>query len=228
MNEIAEVLNSIWYIDKDKIKNLDIGKQFLNKIPVYISIFDIRDVKILWANKYFLDELGFTKDCLKKVSLECLIDLVDRSSKLNLINTLKYFRDNKNEVNTAIFKIKTPKNKWVWLLSRNAVYKKDPDGSNRSIISYATEINSETVRNQLEKLIKEEDDLRNIELIHLLSARERDILQLIVNGYTDKEISTSLNISIHTTKTHRKRIINKFNLKNTASLVKFAIENGLV
>lgn len=228
MNEVAEVLNSIWYIDKDKIKNLDLTKQLLNRIPVYISIFDIRDVKIVWANRYFLTEFGFTKNCLKKVSFECLFDLLDKSSKLNLINTLKYFRDNKSEVNTALFKIKTPKNKWVWLLSRNAVYKKNADGSNRNIISYATEISSDDVKNQLEKLIKEEVDLRNLELAQLLSSREKDILQLIVNGYTDKEISVVLNLSIHTTKTHRKKIIHKFNLKNTASLVKFAIENGLV
>ncbi|MBA7545868.1 hypothetical protein ES705_38246 [subsurface metagenome] len=67
----------------------------------------------------------------------------------------------------------------------------------------------------------------NLPLISSLSRRELDIIRFISKGFTDKEIAIKLHISIHTTKTHRKRIIQKLKVKNTASLVKFAVENGL-
>ena len=58
-----------------------------------------------------------------------------------------------------------------------------------------------------------------------LSSREMDIARLIMEGYTNTEISDMLFISIRTAETHRKNILAKLNLKNTASLVKYLMEN---
>lgn len=58
-----------------------------------------------------------------------------------------------------------------------------------------------------------------------LSSREMDIARLILSGCTNTEISEKLFISIRTAETHRKNILAKLNLKNTASLVKYLIEN---
>lgn len=58
-----------------------------------------------------------------------------------------------------------------------------------------------------------------------LSSREMDIARLIMEGYTNTEISDKLFISIRTAETHRKNILAKLNLKNTASLVKYLMEN---
>ena len=58
-----------------------------------------------------------------------------------------------------------------------------------------------------------------------LSSREMDIARLIMEGYTNTEISDKLFISIRTAETHRKNILAKLRLKNTASLVKYLIDN---
>lgn len=58
-----------------------------------------------------------------------------------------------------------------------------------------------------------------------LSSREMDIARLIMEGYTNTEISDKLFISVRTAETHRKNILAKLNLKNTASLVKYLMEN---
>lgn len=50
-------------------------------------------------------------------------------------------------------------------------------------------------------------------------AREIDVIRLISTGMTDKEIGEKLKVSIHTAKTHRKRILKKLGLRNTAALV---------
>lgn len=62
----------------------------------------------------------------------------------------------------------------------------------------------------------------------LISARERSILKLIAEGLTDAEIGDTLSISLMTAKTHRKNLLAKLNLRNTAQLVRFAVQNGLV
>ncbi len=61
-----------------------------------------------------------------------------------------------------------------------------------------------------------------------LSGRETEVLQLIAEGKTVSEISNQLFISGNTVTTHRKNIMRKLNLHNTAELTKYAIKNKLI
>jgi two-component system response regulator NreC len=61
----------------------------------------------------------------------------------------------------------------------------------------------------------------------LLSNREREVLQLIAEGKTNKEIAVKLNLSVYTVDSHRGKIMEKLNLHSTGELVRFAIKNGL-
>ncbi len=61
-----------------------------------------------------------------------------------------------------------------------------------------------------------------------LSKREKEILILIANEYTNAEISEKLYISQYTAETHRKNILRKINAKNTAGIVRYAIQHGLI
>jgi two-component system response regulator NreC len=64
--------------------------------------------------------------------------------------------------------------------------------------------------------------------IDLLSNREREVLQLIAEGKTNKEIATHLNLSVYTVDSHRSKIMEKLNLHSTGELVRFAMKHGLV
>jgi DNA-binding NarL/FixJ family response regulator len=61
-----------------------------------------------------------------------------------------------------------------------------------------------------------------------LTRREREILKLIAEGYKNKEIADYLCISKKTVETHRANLMRKLDLHNTAALVAFAMEKGLV
>jgi DNA-binding NarL/FixJ family response regulator len=61
-----------------------------------------------------------------------------------------------------------------------------------------------------------------------LSLRERDVLQLVVEGRTNAVIAHKLSLSIKTVETYRARIIKKLKVKDTVELVKFAMRHGLV
>ena len=60
-----------------------------------------------------------------------------------------------------------------------------------------------------------------------LSAREREILQLVAEGKTSAQIAKALHISPHTVATYRSRLMRKLGVGDVAGLVKFAIQHGL-
>jgi DNA-binding NarL/FixJ family response regulator len=60
-----------------------------------------------------------------------------------------------------------------------------------------------------------------------ITPREREILRLIAKGYTSKDISAELNLSIKTTENHRTNLMRKLKLHNAAALTRFAIEQGM-
>lgn len=61
-----------------------------------------------------------------------------------------------------------------------------------------------------------------------LSAREIEIIQLVAEGLSNKEIAERLFLSVHTVTTHRKNIMSKLGVNNTAGLVMFAIRQNLL
>ena len=64
--------------------------------------------------------------------------------------------------------------------------------------------------------------------LDLLSSREREVLQMIAEGKTNKEIANSLNLSVYTVEAHRGRVMEKLNLHSTSELVRFALRSGLI
>ena len=60
-----------------------------------------------------------------------------------------------------------------------------------------------------------------------LSARELEVIEYVAKGFSNKEIADQLFLSVHTVLTHRKNLMNKLGLKNTAGLVVYAVQNGL-
>ena len=61
-----------------------------------------------------------------------------------------------------------------------------------------------------------------------LTLREKEVLQLIAQGKSNKEIATLLNISVNTVAVHRARLMETLNLHRTAELVLFAVKKGLI
>ena len=64
--------------------------------------------------------------------------------------------------------------------------------------------------------------------LDLLSSREREVLQMIAEGKTNKEVAGVLNLSVYTVDAHRGRIMEKLNLHSTGELVRFAVRKVLI
>lgn len=83
----------------------------------------------------------------------------------------------------------------------------------------------ETEEKHLSNSLKIEKQVSNLTE---LSSREKEILVLIAHEYNTAEIAEKTFISLNTVNTHRRNLLSKLNAKNTAGLVKYAVENGLV
>lgn len=64
--------------------------------------------------------------------------------------------------------------------------------------------------------------------VELLTAREREILQLIAESHSTKEVAQKLNISVKTAENHRTNLMKKLDLHDVAGLTRFAIQHGLI
>jgi len=68
----------------------------------------------------------------------------------------------------------------------------------------------------------------NLISIPTLSSREKEVLALIADGFTNPQIASKLFLSMHTVDSHRKNLLTKFEVNNTASLIKLASKYNLV
>ena len=86
----------------------------------------------------------------------------------------------------------------------------------------------------LDRIRKESIDVEDLEKLHLscdpihLSARETEVISLIAEGFTNGQVAEKLFLSAHTVTTHRKNIMSKIGVNNTAAMVMYAVKTGLV
>ena len=79
-----------------------------------------------------------------------------------------------------------------------------------------------------------EDYLRQLQArgltdsFHLLTDREKEVLQLLAEGRTNKEVAALLQVGVSTIETHRGNLMQKLNLHNTAEIVLYAVRKGII
>jgi DNA-binding NarL/FixJ family response regulator len=86
-------------------------------------------------------------------------------------------------------------------------------------------LNSKASETLLESFIKNAEES---EEDTVLTSREREIVQLLTEGKTNKEIASLLNISVRTVEAHRAAIMNKLGINSLAELVHYAIRNNII
>ena len=204
-----------------------LNSNILNNIDAFIFIFDFEQMRPVWINDFFNKKMGFAQDDLKNSTSEDFMALFHPQSLQQFVHRMQHFAETENDAPKSVYQLKTKNNDWIHILICSKVHKRNPDGSIKYLLGYGVEL-KETELNRHVKIMKGLNrKCGHISMLNKLSSREMEMIHFISKGLTDKEIADKLKISIHTTKTHRKRIISKLGLKNTAALVKFAVENGI-
>ncbi len=142
------------------------------------------------------------------------------------IDILKEFKEKKNSCKTIVLSSYEDTNliKEVLKLGANGYLSKQCASENivKAINSvYNGEYYfSDTIKEKIVAKFKTDSD-------NSLTKRELEIMKLIIQEHTTKEISKQLTISVNTVETHRKNLMKKLNIKTTIGLAKYAIENKL-
>jgi DNA-binding CsgD family transcriptional regulator len=128
----------------------------------------------------------------------------------------------------APYKCKSKEGDYIWLLGRCRVIGRNKDNTSILYLNAAIEINEKFQgHNQILDLLKENKRLLNENTVLKLTRREREVLNFLARGDCAKTIGKKLNVSELTIISHRKNMLRKLKMQNTASLVNFAAENGL-
>jgi DNA-binding NarL/FixJ family response regulator len=80
----------------------------------------------------------------------------------------------------------------------------------------------------LSGFLNRESPLESDESENILTAREREVIQLLAEGKTSKEVAVTLNLSVKTAETHRTNLMRKLDLHSVADLTRYAVRNGIV
>jgi DNA-binding NarL/FixJ family response regulator len=89
-----------------------------------------------------------------------------------------------------------------------------------------TYLSEQLPREEILGLIRRGETLPNP--VERLTPREREVIQLVAEGYTNRQIAVKLSISVKTVEKHRYNLMDKLNMSDVTALVRFAVANGIV
>lgn len=94
------------------------------------------------------------------------------------------------------------------------------------VFNGATFISDQLPRTEIEEYVRRGELLESP--LDQLTPREREVLQLVAEGNTNRQIAVMLTISVKTVEKHRYNLMDKLNIRDVAGLVRFAIENNVI
>lgn len=93
---------------------------------------------------------------------------------------------------------------------------------------FTTRVSQMVLDGFLDRDPRPENDANNDEGSDVLTGREREVIQLLAEGKTSKEVAVTLNLSVKTAETHRTNLMRKLGLHSVADVTRYAVRNGIV
>lgn len=191
-----------------------------------ISVFDIKRNKFHYCNDSFKNVLGYNSREIINGGWEFWYKKINPAEVWGIKSEIEFliqksFSEKHSKMLSFTYHIKDLYNKWCFLnhdLSLRQI-KKD-----LIIINYFYDISQ---KERIEYFLGTKTQV-SLNKDITISKREKEVLQLIAEGFSSKQIAEELYISNHTAIAHRKNLIEKFKVKNTAQLIKEASRSFLM
>ncbi|MDN3690134.1 LuxR C-terminal-related transcriptional regulator [Cyclobacterium jeungdonense] len=192
-----------------------------------ISVFDKRNKEFLYHNDSFKTILGYSKQEMTRGGWDFWFQKIkpDELSGIrpvfeSIIQNPDFF-NGRNAVPSFSYHIQDTCREWFLIQHQVSLLIKS---CNELLISYLYDVSyKERIENIFSRF---RFSVQN--RTWAISNREMEVLQLIGEGYSSRQIADRLYISIHTAISHRKHLIEKFAVKNTAQLIKEASKSYLI
>lgn len=203
-------------------------------VIIYINALerpgDIRSFHNLWMNQPGCDLIGCSQKRISHLGYDFFSRIIhpDDLKQLDLSIKTNYRLGTAKEY-MMMLRIKCRKcSQYKLFCCIKTVIETFGDGSLKTVFVKATEINGLTHPYDLNNPIRHvKEEIEDIAPSFHFTPREKEILQLIINGEDDRDIASHLYISYQTARTHRNNMLRKSGMKNSAALVAMAVASGI-
>jgi DNA-binding CsgD family transcriptional regulator len=217
----------------------------LNAGPSLIIIADMRTSEYVHVTRNCEQLLGYTAEEIRQAGMEHLVNLIhpedidDYKEAVKVVwefllalpaEKRKYYKT------SADFRVKVKAGAYKRVLQQNTPLQTDKAGNIVLLLMVFTDISHLNHQKGVSAaIISTENDgylvweARDTQLKKQLtfSRREREIIKLLAEGFSSKQIAETLHLSEYTVSTHRRNMLDKTNLPNARALVNFAISRGM-
>ena len=230
-NKVAELKKEITLLKE----RLAFFKDIVEKAPGFLYINEIGKIgnentmRNVYLNKFAIETTGYSQEEADELGSEYFRKVLHPDDFEVINQSIDFLRSiSDDNVFGGICRSRPKGKDYIWQIGRTRVFKRNPDGTPLQFLNSAIVLNDEFhSQNQMIDLLKENKRLINENAVLKLTRREREVLKLLSKGDCAKTISKKLNVSESTIISHRKNMLKKLNLHSIATLVNFAVENGL-
>lgn len=202
-------------------------EDILHHVPAMLYKADTLQDTISWCNRRMEEMTGFTFGEMNSLGLEFFRQLLHPDDFELTGIARQSFRNNKNTFGGLTRVRKKGEKEWRWLVGQAVPFSRDEQGGVKEVICALLDLTmAMDTHNQLADAMSEMLRRQNETLLSKLTAREKDVLTLAVQGLNNKEIANQLSLSRYTIETHRKNIRLKLKVRNTTELVAMARKIG--
>ncbi len=199
----------------------------------YFNIIKLPEFKICFLSPTIKDVLGYEpyELTLKKIYSLIHPDDYERTLKstIHMLDFAFKFKDKLEPFKNVLsieFRIKHKKGFYKRILSQNCIFNTGPEKNEFKALSFNTDVSfyHEYLHGDTGKSIRRMEEKLNIPDRKInFTLRELEILRLLALGNSSEQIGNLLNISKHTVDTHRRKMLAKSGLSNSAELIAFAL-----
>jgi DNA-binding CsgD family transcriptional regulator len=233
LNKIESLFELLHSLEEESIelkKEIAFYKSLLNPPDTFIYINDLVQMKKLWSCDNYELLTGYTLEEAAAMGADYFQNAYHDEDKKVFLESKKNIEENPGSSTWhGVYRIHTKNNQKLWIYSVGKILKYDK--KNRPWLTLGVGINiTDKIEKEMQliQLMQENLSLKHETIKELLSGREKEILKQLTLGYSSRQIADKLCLSRHTIETHRKNILKKTELKNTAELIKLASHNGWI
>ena len=209
-------------------KELGYYEKIIQNVDAIILLLDLITPRILFVNDKYEEITGYPLKQGDKITFEEIRALYHPEDSSYLSEVQKHLINNPDSSYNAFYRLKKSDGSFLWLYTSNRVFRMEPENDVFEIICVSLNFSAPIhFENNLKHFTQKKLQHVNKSIVDKISDREREILKEFAAGNTTHEVAGKLGISHHTVNNHRKNMLRKLNLKNLASLISFAVENGL-
>ena len=210
-----------------------------NSLPCVMYLLDYKREKFIYLSSEIYDLIGYTSNNLIENSYQLYLDYFHTEDKNefkgpifeNLIGYIKSQTKKtiKNIQFSINYRIQNKHGDYVKILDQFVILEVDSDKNPLLILGILSDITSHKNDNKMVLTINQRNPDLNFQSKKQMTkvfskkptftARQKQIIELINNGSSSKEIAVKLDLSIHTVNAHRRKLLDKFDCKNTSELL---------